>query len=227
MRSNRGFSVLELILALLLMSIVLLTVYSAYFQFIYAQDKASSTAQRFIDMTGGVAMITRDLTNIIHFDFSLSYPKQPAFSGKPERITFFSKQDTGIMAIEYDVVSLNQIYENTDDSIFKRFLEHAYEDVLDQNHFVVIRKIAPYQMYLQNKQWEKKRVLFPPFADSNAVHWRFKTTTEEGRIVWVREWAQEEGPDAVKLLVNLSASGVQTDNGEFIWAIKHEQNAKE
>lgn len=228
MKTNKGFSVLELILSLLLMSVVLLSIYGAYFQFIYAQGKNQASAQHYIDMLSGLSQISRDMTNIVYFDFSLNYPDQLSMYGDEQSIFFFVKNGYSIDAVEYRAFSLDQIYQNSTDNIFRSFLDQTYSEILGKSYFVLVRRSSSYTNYLSSGAWEKERIVMPPVQSLEDLRWGYLVQDPEyDNDEWLKEWFEKTPPQAVGLRVNLAESAQELDPIELVWPIRQEINNDE
>lgn len=94
---------MELMLALLIFSIIALSLYSTFSMATLTERKTNDTNRIYQEARACLDEIASSLKNAIFFDFSKNYPDLKLFDGQADQISFFIADDSGLRKISYSL----------------------------------------------------------------------------------------------------------------------------
>ena len=95
----KGFTLIEVLMALLIFSIIALTLYSTFSTAILAWRRAKDVNRVYREAKLSLDLISTSLKNAEFFDFSRNYPDLKLFNGEVDKISFYISSDFGLKKI--------------------------------------------------------------------------------------------------------------------------------
>jgi len=199
-----AFTLIELLLALLIFSVVALVLYSTFFSGLKIQQRSSENGAMYHQIKMTLDMMTGELQRSINFNFSSLSPKLKAFEGTGDRISFLIAEKTGV------IKRISYYLENKDKiRIYKTLIGQSYKkNVSVQNirqeqipTVVLMRSEEPFsdfasgakssnayeEVLLDNVQKDSFKILYA-YLKSGA-----------SSLTWKEPWEQEYLPSGVRL----------------------------
>jgi type II secretory pathway pseudopilin PulG len=96
-RSLTGFTLVEVLLGFLIFSVLALVLYSTFFSGLKIQKRSNEQGAMHHQLKMTLDMITRELEQSIHFDFSNLSPSLKSFEGAARQITFLTIDKEGVI----------------------------------------------------------------------------------------------------------------------------------
>ena len=104
-RSILGFTLLEVLLGLTIFGMIAACVYSTFAGGIRLSRSAERQGKVYREARWALDVISKDLENMIPYDFSNSYKDRQAFEGSEDKITFFLPGKDGLRVVSYFLAS--------------------------------------------------------------------------------------------------------------------------
>ena len=102
MRQGHGFTLVELLLGAVVLSMIVLSVYSTLFAGMRLGKRlGGATAEGTGEMFRVFSVMTRELENACGYDFAASYPGQFSFVGERRSMVFLVAGEGGLRAVRY------------------------------------------------------------------------------------------------------------------------------
>jgi prepilin-type N-terminal cleavage/methylation domain-containing protein len=98
---HRAFSLIELLLALSIFSMVALCVYGTFWAGVKINQRAEGENGAYRQIRLALDLMSVDLENAAPYDFTGSYPEQTAFKGEDDAVTFLLASGKGLKVIRY------------------------------------------------------------------------------------------------------------------------------
>lgn len=98
---HRAFSLIELLLALSIFSMVALCVYGTFWAGVKINQRAEGENGAYRQIRLALDLMAVDLENAAPYDFTGSYPEQTAFKGEEDAVTFLLASGKGLKVIRY------------------------------------------------------------------------------------------------------------------------------
>ena len=208
---KRSFTLVEMLLAFSILSVVLLSLYGAFWSGIKIQ-KRSERAQTFIRHNVWVLdSIAKELEAMVAYDFSGSKISARPFEASVSRLSFFLADEEGLKHVEY--------YLEREEKIFLHRVEvgQVLEDNVaftqrqqdPQDRYVLMRREEPFASFLRESSFQGDKEILLKGIPQGGFILSFAFLTKEGKsseIVWKEEWQEDYIPAGVKLKINFMTS---------------------
>jgi len=102
---KKSFTLIELLLALSLFSLIALTVYNVFFSGMRLNARSESVNKIYREARWTLDQIAKELENFTTYDLSASYPDLDTFVGKDKEIQFILAAPTGLKVVRYTLQS--------------------------------------------------------------------------------------------------------------------------
>ena len=99
--SRRAFTLIELLLALSIFSMIALCVYGTFWAGVKLNQKSGGEAAAYHQARLAMDLLSVDLENAVPYDFTNSYPGKTAFTGEKDVVTFLLATGKGLKVIRY------------------------------------------------------------------------------------------------------------------------------
>ncbi len=100
---KRGFTFIEVLMALLIFSIIAISLYSTFSMATSAWRKAEDANRIYREAKWCLDEISRSLKNTEFFDFSQNYPDLKLFDGQADKISFLVVSDSRLKRVSYSL----------------------------------------------------------------------------------------------------------------------------
>lgn len=99
--SRRAFTLIELLLALSIFSMVALCVYGTFWAGVRLNQRSEGESAAYHQVRLAMDLMSVDLENAVPYDFTNSYPGKTAFTGERDVVTFLLVTGKGLKVIRY------------------------------------------------------------------------------------------------------------------------------
>jgi len=96
-----AFTLIELILALSIFSVVALSLYGAFASGMKIEQRAEKGGRLYREIRWALDMVAKDLENMVPYDFKNSYPEKLAFYGQSNKFSCIVPKESGLTAVSY------------------------------------------------------------------------------------------------------------------------------
>ena len=100
-KPRRAFTLVELLLALSIFSMVALCVYGTFWAGVRINQRSEGESAAYHQMRLALDLMSVDLENAVPYDFTNSYPEKTAFTGTNDVVTFLLSTGKGLKVIRY------------------------------------------------------------------------------------------------------------------------------
>jgi len=223
MNKNKGFSFVEVLLALGIFSIVGLCIYSTLFNAIRLNAKSKYQNGAYREMWYSLRLITKELEGMVAYDFSGSYKdeeEKKAFTGLKDELSFCCATDKGVKVIRYYLQKpertyihrtvIGKTYKKNVNTTFNRRRREVQLNYL-------MRQEIDFMDYLQDKEWkayEKQAEIIASDIKENSLEilYGYQVSEESAQVDWKDEWDLIEIPSHIRIkltFVSKNEKGVQ------------------
>ncbi len=101
MKKRKGFSLIELLLALAIFSVIALSLYSTFAAGIQLNKRSEDIQKVYREVRWALETMVKEFENAATYDFSASYPGQTPFRGNDDTVTFLLPTGEGLKFISY------------------------------------------------------------------------------------------------------------------------------
>lgn len=207
---TKGFSLVEILLGITIFSLIALSLYSVFFggislsQNINEKNKSLREARWIFDR------IEKDISNIVAYDFSGSYPDKKSFSASNGKMEFFIRTDQGLKAVRYSFRALNKekIHKVIIGKTTKKNEKITTSVEGGENSYMAfIREEIQLPEYLAagfKSQKEIKKDILNMRMYASSLRLSFQNNEKD----WKEQWDQPELPCGVRVeLISFGSSG--------------------
>ncbi|MBF0384387.1 MAG: prepilin-type N-terminal cleavage/methylation domain-containing protein [Candidatus Omnitrophica bacterium] len=103
--NNKSFTMIELLLALSIFAVIASGVYSIFWSGLKLSHRAQLKTSVYKEARLAINLMTRELENMLYYDFGEKYPNKASFFGTESSISFLTESDEGLKAVSYYLVS--------------------------------------------------------------------------------------------------------------------------
>jgi len=199
---KKGFTLIELLLGLTLFSIVALSLYGTFSSGIKINKRFKKTGAIYRESMWSFQQFTKDIENMVPYDFSNSYADKVAFSGNKSELKLLLETGKGLNVIEYklqkpELGNIHKIIVESE-ATRKSSITTRYEEETNTQHLVrsatafvdfLLEKGAPDEEILSTKVLEG--TLEFSYADWDPE--------DDKKIIWKEKWTEARFPVGVKI----------------------------
>lgn len=98
---RRAFTLIELLLALSIFSMIALCVYGTFWAGVRINERSEGESAAYHQMRLALDLMSVDLENAVPYDFTNSYPEKTPFAGESDVVTFLLATGKGLKVIRY------------------------------------------------------------------------------------------------------------------------------
>jgi prepilin-type N-terminal cleavage/methylation domain-containing protein len=172
-----GFTLIEILIAITIFSVVALSLYSTFFSAIAVWRRSEALNRVYQEARWSLEVIANELHNAIVLDYTDRYPDFTAFEGSSDKISFLSLSDSGIKQISY-------LLENENSEYSLKRQETAFTDAL------------------QNYSKEQLIETFTNLACEGGLKfsYAYSAVDSEDDVVWQDNWQDDQNlPKGIKI----------------------------
>jgi len=201
-----GFTLVELLLALSIFSVIALSLYGTFATGISLTKRSEKTDEVYRQVRWTLEKISAELENMVNYDFSNSYPARLAFTGERDKITFIVPSDKGLKVVRYYLQSLEfgsvhktiigKHYSRNEDMVFLNEKEAAIE--------ALVREEVDFVEDISSERPENREVsVMNSSIKKDGLKFSFAYQEEgvgaEIKIVWKDRWDQKGVPSGIQV----------------------------
>ena len=209
---TKGFTLIEILLAVLIFSVVALSLYGTFAAGIRLnrQGEAALRAQR--EAFWAMAQLTKDLEQNIFYDFSGSYPQQKSFVGKSDSVECIIATGNGLRAVRYSLESLaaGEVRQTVIGMTSQKNVTVENKTITDVPLLVLVREEQPFPQFLQNGFTGAQRDVLSrrvPAGGLKISYAKADSAKQVSRVAvrWVDSWSGKKSPQRVRVVLLFQA----------------------
>lgn len=198
---RQGFTLVEMILALVIFSIIGVSLYTVFANGIFLQQRAQSVGFVSRELQWTLQQITQDIENAVYYDFSGSYPERRSVSIESEGISLIVSQEQGLIYVTYKSVPEERSHQyvtvvDHDRSYGDRMILEKEEKDLS---WVLIREERPFVDVLRGSMDDNLRSEVMCRHIHDQVRWSFLDFSLIHQSDWMAVWNKPELPKAIRV----------------------------
>lgn len=230
-QGQQGFTLVELILGLSLLSVVMLTLYSVFWGGIRLGYKTDASQEIYRQAYWTLDVMGKEIENLVKYTFSESYENKFCFVGQPHKITFMSATPEGLKAVSYFLIS--EDYGTLHKTIvnYKAYKKNVRVDI---RHYegepaqILVRREVTFADYVSQTDDEEietdddlEVIAVGVKPEGLSFTYGSMGEAQEGEaanLTWLDEWQSNELP----LSVNVKLDLIPPDEPEQIASFENE-----
>ena len=208
MKKQQGFSLIELLLALGIFSLIALTLYSTFATGMGISKRSEKVDRVYREARWAIEKMARELENMASYNFRNSYPEREDFIGESNQLTFLHPTDKGLKVIrfltqnlEFGSVHKTVVGEHSDRnvSVVTDFKEQATGTV------ALVREEKDFLDSLSGEtNVPKKTSVLSAKVAKEGLKFSYPylgSSEDEEKIIWKDVWEHNYIPSAIRLEV--------------------------
>ncbi len=207
-RSQVAFTLVELLLALTIFSLISLSLYATFSSGLRLSKRAQEDHHVYQDIHWSVDILSRDLQNAVFFDVSNLEGVELSFEGGPDTVAFLTQTEDGLKYVRYYLKPLEttHIHEVVVGEHHKKLDEIVtfYEEEMNQLCFVREQKSLTDWMTSGSEEQVEDIISFA--MSENGLRFSFpfaeldqSLETQETKVIWKDSWALNYLPSAIEV----------------------------
>lgn len=200
-----AFSLIELLLALSIFSVIALSLYSTFAAGLSLSRRSEQTDEVYRQVRWTLEKVSAELENMVNYDFSSSYSDQLAFVGDEDKVTFIVPAQAGLKVVAYYLQPLDfgSVYKTMIGKHYSRNVDMVFLREQRADLEALLREEVDFVDYLS--------AVSPETKDVSVLHSKIKkgglkflyayreVSGEEVKIVWKDKWDQKGIPAALQV----------------------------
>ena len=197
---QKGFTLIEMILAFSILSVVLLSLYGAFWSGIEIQKRSEKAQTLIRQNVWTLDAMAKELESMISYDFSKSEPEALAFTADALHVSFFLASEDGLKHIEYFLEKEEDVFihrvevkETLDENV-----SVVQEKQTSLDRYALVRSEESLESFLKGsvQEPEKEILLKGLLADGLGFSFAFleKQSEQSVQIVWKDQWPENYIP---------------------------------
>lgn len=215
MNNQRGFTLLELLLGLLIFAIIGMTVYSVFSSGVQISERSENRGSVFRDGRMALDLMALDLENMVNYTFTEELDDEAAFIGNSHDIQLLVETKRGLRRVRYylEEPKATNIYEVRIGQKTARNVDLVLENRQAQRVKFLMREESPFLKEISDDRIEPGKD-FSNDSEPQVILMnvkprglRFQYSFIEGetsrQLVWQDKWDQPGLPTNVRLVLTL------------------------
>ena len=231
MRRREGFTLIELILGLSLLSVVMLTIYSVFWGGVRLSYKTDASQEVYRQAYWSLDVMSREIENMVKYNLSESYPERFSFMGTKDKITFMAPTPNGLKAVSYFLLAeeSGKVHKTiVNYQAYKKNVRVTLGDSQPEQTRLLVRRQTDFPDFVTGQR--DADITDDDDLEVIAIHvkpegLRFSYSTlgvaeenEAASVSWADEWEGNDLPLSVRIELNL----VPPDNPDGIVTFDNE-----
>ncbi len=217
LKKNRGFTLVEFLLSLYIISIIALCLYSTFSQGMKLNARSRQHNGLYRQANIAMGLISKDLQNAVLYDFTNSYPDKKDFQGEANSLAFFIPTADGLHFVRYYLVASSR--EEKEAVIIANRQTHNHEIIQTEEMGqgrgnYLIREEGPFADYINGPLGqESRREIICKEIKKGGLRFTYgdrqkrKSDSETINAVWERKGI----PTQITLEMDFQPSGANPD----------------
>ena len=217
-RNLRGFTVIEVLMALTIFSVVALCLFSIFVSGIKLSHRFEKQGNTYRQLRWPFDVMEKDFMNIVFYDFSRSYPDRQAFQGEEDNVTFIvSTGNKGLKVIRYYLETPQKTAINTVilGKTYKKNVDGVIKSEKEQPINYLIREERDFVDYLSDdKSGIHKKIVARDVKEGGLkLNYAFFDVQNQ-QLSWGEDWHSGSLPSAIRVemeVANFQQSSLKKD----------------
>lgn len=200
MKKTYGFTIIELLLGLSIFSIIIVLVYSVFYNGLKLEKRANQNESMLHEARMMLGLMEKEFENMTTYNFEGSNEDKQSFEGREDSIQFVLAFEQGLKVVRYSLENKNQsvLYQTIIGETYSKNMDTITKQRQSQSSYVLIRSEQNFVSFLSgsNKGAEKEILLTQLESDS----FQFSYGKIEGEEVsYLDEWEDARIPSIIKI----------------------------
>lgn len=204
MSADRGFTLIETMLGLMIFAVLAASLYSVFHGGVRLDQRSSGINKINHELRMGFEAMTRDLENTFVYDFSGSYPKQKSLTGTADQLTFLAATDSGIKAVSYYLGRPD--FGHITKTVIGRHVTSLRSVVTNSQkespYIFLLRCEQDFASFLNNKKEGREEEILMSFVQKGGLKFHYAKAKDRS-WEWQDDWQEVQLPKAVAIEVVL------------------------
>ena len=212
-RGKNGFTILEVLLSVTIISVILVSIYSTFWGGIRLSERTENSTGVFREIRLAFDLMKQDFENMIPYDFSNSYSEKSALSGDETQAVLILETPEGLKAVRYslDEEAVTKIHQVIIGNHYKKNVAVNNQNTEEARASFLIRQEIPFIEYLQGRESSAGWEIIAEHVRKNSLKFSYGFYPQDNseQLVWVSQWRQKNLP--VRLKVSMDFLSAQKD----------------
>lgn len=219
-RHDRGFSLIELLLALSIFAVIAFCIYNTFWAGIKMNERAGRDQKIYRQARTALDLMSRELENMVAYSLTESYPDKTSFQGNDKKITFIIPDREGLKVVSYYLV-----YPEGKSVLTTIIGRHYSKNVavtitqqegLQENYLVREEKsLAEYLAGVSDEKSEVQVIATNVREDSLKFSYGYMEDEEKNIYSWKSDWSFADIPAAVRVELEFLLPGKKKHSVTF------------
>jgi len=201
-----GFTLVELLLALSIFSVIALSLYGTFATGINLTKRSEKTDEVYRQVRWTLEKISAELENMVNYDFSNSYPTRLAFIGEGDKIAFIVPSDKGLKVVRYYLQPLEfgSVHKTIIGKHFSRNVDMIFLNEKEAALEAFVREEVGFVEDLSSETPESREVsVLNSNIKKDGLKFSFayqeEGANEEIKVIWKDRWDQKGIPSGIQV----------------------------
>ncbi len=209
-KGRHGFTLIEMLLGINLLALIMVCAFTTYSAGTKMHQRARAYTHLYREVYLTLETLARELENMRPYDFSRSYPRQKAFQGTRDRLTFLTGSAQGLRVVSYYLVEaeVTRLHEILVKQKQSRNVTVTSGSVTARREKYLVREERAWLDYLMSDtlQPDKAVVLCTGIqAGGLRFFYASRSRGSPDKWQWGRTWDQDTLPGMVKIEIDQEA----------------------
>ncbi len=208
---QKGFTLIELLLGLTIFSLIITCIYSTLAGGIHLSRRSQQQNDIYREMRWSLNWMSKDLENMVPYNFTNSYPEIFACMGDDKKITFLLPTDDGLKVVSYYLASTQggSIHKVTIGQTYKKNVSTMtkYEEKYRVDSLV--REEFDFADYLQDPAQAKGEIeIVASNVRENGLKYSYGYLEGEksATVAWKNNWSSNNLPRYVRIDIDFQSA---------------------
>ena len=206
MKNKRAFTLVEVLLAVSLFSIVAVTSYSIFWSGMRIGHQTETSKNLYRQAYWSLELMTKELENAVSYDFSASYPDKQAFVGTKGNISFLIEGEDGLKVVRYYLLAEDEGEVHQTIVHYQAYKENVQVTQYineEEPEFLLIREEVSFRDYLAghitDHQVNMEILALGVKEEGLIFSYGVKDDTLSGQYSWYDQWAEAKLPAGISI----------------------------
>jgi len=208
---RNGFTLIELLLGLTIFAIVSLCIYGTFWGGIKVDNSAEQQNKIYREVRWSFDVMSKELENMLLYNFSNSYPEKSSFSGSENRVQFVVGSSDGLKVVSYYLVDPedDQVFKVVMGDVFSKNIRVDTGSRSDIRINYLVREEIDFIDFLNEASGdvETEIIAMSVKEDGLKFSYGFVQGEESSDFAWEDEWQNKYTPSHVKITIDFVSSG--------------------
>ena len=207
---KRGFTLIEVLLALSLLSIVAVCLFSLFMSGIKLSQRFQKQGNTYRDFRWPFDVIEKDLMNVTAYEFRSSYPDLSSLTGEKDALTFLIPTDEGLKAVRYylEVPSRGRVHKVIIGETYTKNVDIVNKTEKESAVYSLIREEKDFVDYVNDSKHAKvnKKTVADNIKEDGLKLSYASFDVQNKKLSWNDTWHLASLPSAVRIEMDIAAA---------------------